>query len=488
MLSGMAVERVTADQVSRTSPLLVVIRDEDQIRGRELFKDNTFELNCDAAYQRLLRECIRLKLPKPKLRLVVDMSHAPSNLGSVNDHVKPLPFSMSSVADLLGHVEQGARGIVIDLERAYWQLPIAMEDRPHLGFSFGGHFYRFSSCPFGASFSAWFQSVVSAEAARFLMAIGMLVVVYLDDFGIVVPNGADAEAVKQRALTLLRILGFSVNDDKVTGPDTTFKFLGIWIDTIALVAKVDRMKARDTLELAEYVGTRNERSGIPRLDRVLARKLAGRLSWMSILAQGGKHRLRWLWKVAEGSVHLFPHPLTLDLFWWRTQLSRWAEGDEPQVVGGRLVTQEALQRAYVVVSDASNTGAGYWHCPLQSTDEPLAGAFAFKGKDRTASSTKREALAVLDFLRTHPDKVRDRVVLFVTDNLALSHLLNQGHSDRLAPTLRTAMDLADSLNTAVLGLFIPRELNQLADTLSRVAPSTTRASIQAKLGELVGAQ
>lgn len=488
MLEGCAIARAEQTDLKRSSPLLVVTRDEDCIRGRELFQDPFFTIDGDDAFERLTAECERRNAPPPKLRLVVDLSAPAADGVSVNEMIRHLPLGMASPADLIGFIEPNARGIVIDLERAYWSIPIALEDRPYLGFHLGDQSYQYTTAPFGASCSVWMQSLISAEVLRYMRGRGLQSVVYIDDFGIVVPPGADAEAAKAVALDLLKRLGLKVNPAKVTGPATLFRFLGLWIDTTRMCVTIEPIKAASSLQdLKTLLDKLHARTPVTQPTRALARTLVGRLSWMAALTQGGRCRLAFLWSVAEGSTKRWVGPAVKDLLWWLPVLARWASNDRPKLVGGRLLTQQSLDAAHLVVSDASDTGAGYWHGPLMG-DAPLAAsAFSFTSAQRTKSSTLREALAVQHFVRHHVEEARGRLVIFCTDNSALAFLLSNGRPREMAATLRPLLDTADAYEFTIMGLFVPRELNHVADALSRVAPDTHRQTITGTIAAVMAA-
>ncbi len=488
MREGNAIATASEEQVRRSSPLIVIVREEDCIRGRRILNDPRFDITDDDSFERMTAKCDELREPRPKLRLVVDLSATPSRKSSVNGHIRKLPLALSSPADLIAFMEPGAQGIVIDLERAYWQLPIAQEDRPYFGFWFEDQHYWYTTAPFGASCSVWMQSLVSAEALRYLRTRGLQAAVYIDDFGIVVPPHMDAPAHKQLATDLLRALGLGINLTKVTGPDWLFRFLGLWLNTHSMQVTIDPGKAQAAwLQVTRILSRIHSRTPVTIVDRIHARTLAGRLSWMAILTQGGRHRLAALWAVATGEALSWPDTATRDLQWWSSCLQRWYEKEIPAIGGGRLLTQQSLQSAYLVVSDASDTGAGYWHGPLAAPGPLTAVAFAFTPEQRTSSSTMREAIAVDHFLRTQQEHYRGQLIICCTDNMALAHLLSSGRAKHMARTIRTMLDTADSAKSSILGLFIPRELNDVADALSRVAPVDCHQTITGTIDTVLAA-
>ena len=123
----------------------------------------------------------------------------------------------------------------------------------------------------------------------------------------------------------------------------------------------------------------------------------------------------------------------------------------------------------IVYSDASNTGYGGYIV------ERLSNVIArgdFTPSEKQTSSTYRELLAVKLILHSLSDKLRNENVLWFSDNINVSRIIEVGsrrqHLHNLAVNI---FDLCVTHNITLQPSWIPREINTSADFLAKIIDS-----------------
>ena len=154
----------------------------------------------------------------------------------------------------LGHFDHAAAAvrkyegkcwlIKLDVEAAYKQVPVRPEDWPLLGFMWEGKYYFERTLPFGLKSSCRLWELYATALHHFFVHdLGITDVVhYIDDFLFVVPYKELAAQQLQEALALCRELGIPMAEDKTEGPTRVLTFLGIELDTINMIARLDEGK------------------------------------------------------------------------------------------------------------------------------------------------------------------------------------------------------------------------------------------------------
>jgi hypothetical protein len=144
-----------------------------------------------------------------------------------------------------------------------------------------------------------------------------------------------------------------------------------------------------------------------------------------------------------------------ELDWW---LERLAVDD-----GHPIVRPDA---SMVLYTDASDDGWGAW-----CGDSELCGALP--GPIRQASSTARELYAVAQAIAGFSGRFAGQAVLVRIDNAAAAQILDSAssHSEHCAALARDIFATVEAIHCHLSVEWIPRELNDRADGLSRVASS-----------------
>ena len=131
---------------------------------------------------------------------------------------------------------------VCDVQRAYWQIPIAQKDRHKRAFVTSKGKYVFKVLPFGIANAPWiFQRVTSLAFANFGQPSGLLV--YMDD---VIASSATWEArlkLLEDKFHALQTAGLTLKPSKIHFGPKEVQYLGHGLSADGIRMDEDRIKA-----------------------------------------------------------------------------------------------------------------------------------------------------------------------------------------------------------------------------------------------------
>ena len=182
-----------------------------------------------------------------EMRLIFDLSFpngSSINEGIPREYASVSYTSFDAVVDMVLKEGQGCSLIKIDVKSAFRLLPIHPSDFSLLGMSVGEKIFVDKCLPFGLSAScALFEKFSTFLEWCIKQAVGSdLLIHYLDDFCGCAKMEADAQSMLGTALKVFEDMGVPVAEEKVEGPDTTIKFLGLEVDTIAFEIRIPKDK------------------------------------------------------------------------------------------------------------------------------------------------------------------------------------------------------------------------------------------------------
>ena len=224
------------------------------------------------------------------------------DLRRLNRFLKRLPFRMLRTADVIRAIEPGAWFITIDLKEAYFHVPIAVEHRQFLRFSFLHKTYQFRVLPFGLSLAPRVFTKFIQVALEPLQQEGILVLPYLDDWLLYAATPEQATANANHLLHHVTALGLRVNWEKsCLLPAQSVNFLGMHLDSRAMRANLTGTR----LEAIQHALAR-VRTG-HRTPYIQLLRLAGLLTAATTVIQLGLLHLRpfqrWLIALRLSAVH-----------------------------------------------------------------------------------------------------------------------------------------------------------------------------------------
>lgn len=222
--------------------------------------------------------------PDGRIRPITDCSRP---FYSINDymHVTAEKFKFSHIEDSRPMLSEKGFGAVVDISNAYRSVPIFPPHRKYLGFSwdFGGgtkYFIDNSLC-FGLRSAPSIFNSISEFVVRVMRSRGIQCLGYLDDFLV---TGTCFESCEYRQLSLislLRVMGFRINEGKVVTPSHRTKYLGIIIDLISMSFSLPEPKLVKTSTAVSEMLKKKWSS------RKSLERLTGLLAHCSVLVRGG---------------------------------------------------------------------------------------------------------------------------------------------------------------------------------------------------------
>jgi ribonuclease HI len=410
-------------------------------------------------------------VPKPgsgKLRLIWDGRF-------VNQFVRIPDLSYESLGTLHSILDAHDWMFTLDLKNGYHHLDIHPDFWTYLGFEWQGAFYVYTQLPFGLAPACWAFSRLTRDVLGAFKRVGIANSGYIDDS--VYANKDKDLLVKQqhRVLDTWQNLGFIVNMEKSQlKPSQQVKYLGMYIDTVAGTFFVPAEKR------AKFIKACTDLLAALH-DPVPVKALA------SVKGQ----LLSFAWAFGSVPVRIFSRQLDLNIVaatsWsadvrlsqpCRDELLFWIEIFS-QFDGlariWRPVSWEVQIYTDAAGKDPVNMGGwGAWTL-IKGTKLVAGGRWTSFESDR--SSTWQELQAILNSLKAYngPDHaLANKNILLYTDSLNAALSINKG-SSRSADCIRVRQALfwfCLQHDICLEAVWVPRELNEEADALSKTEDPT----------------
>jgi len=414
-------------------------------------------------------------LPEIKVRLSTDCS-----ITGVNDRARTPQFTMTSPFDATRLIKRGCWLAKGDLDNFFPQFPLAQRAWPFFVVHLAAIFYILRCCCFGFSSCPYYCSFWSAEYRRWLVvACGLSVAHFVDDF---LTSGATKEEAEANLAIMVQVaeeVGLKMPPAK-REVGQRMVFLGLLFDTIKMVIAIDKIKARAlALTLKEHLACFEANDYTTRATDI--HTVAGRLNFMSEVAQEGRLHTQVWWRYLKFGRKLWPalrERLKSDTRWWIQQLEKWADervsGSEyPIYNSSELLAQP--NRLILLQSDASGLdtdGFGYFTSGFSEEELAMSGHWYAQGWDGSYQfgdkSHVGEFMPLLHYMREADTS--SCLLVWVTDCQAAFWSLNKGScKDEVAfEVLREILQLADQKGKQIVSIWVPRERNEFADYLSHI--------------------
>ena len=218
--------------------------------------------------------------------------------------------------------------------------------------------------------------------------------------------------------------------------------------------------------------------------------MAGSLNWYAEVLQSGRSHLRSWWLYCKFKDQLgIAHRLKLieDTKWWISVLGKWSASElsnkEYPILSSSMLLKDA-DSIWFIQSDASGPdGFGYFSGGLSEDDPEYYSAMWGNGYS-FESSHNGELQALLHFVRV--TKLSDRVLVWISDCLAAIWSINKGrcHADVSLIVIEEILEKCDDKGLQLLGLWVHREHNELADYLSHLSTLVNRNEVQGRVAGL----
>lgn len=401
-------------------------------------------------------------------RLIMHLSAPPGR--SINDGIDPTTctlhyITVDDAARLVAKHGRGALMSKVDLKSAFRHIPVRRQDWPLLGCFWEGHYYVDKCLPFGLRSSpATFNRL--ADGLEFILSSNYGIVDllhYLDDYFTVAPPATDvvrslAAIQKSTILAVFDALGVMVADgeDKVCGPTTCLKLLGIIFDSVRWEMRLPEDKLAAIQEALIEWGQRRSCTKRELLS------LIGTLSFAAKVVPAGRTFVRRLIDVSTSAptlasiIHI-GEEVRADLDWWQRYLPGWN--------GRSLIMDFGWTKSPEIelYTDASgNWGYGIYFQGRWASQR-------WEPEQTRKPIEWKELFAIALACRLWGDQWRQKKLLFHCDNEVVVAVMSSGTSSNrdVMHLVRDVFFSAAKGNYVLYVQHIAGTANYLADSLSR---------------------
>ena len=389
------------------------------------------------------------------------------NLKYLNTYLRQVSFKMTTVADIRIGVQPGYYFASLDLTDAYYSIPLHPSAWPFVRFVWRGVTYEYMTLLFGlASSPRVFTKMVTA-AVKFLKVVFLIWLTgYIDDFMIMAKDPMTCMVHTHICILVFHILGFEVNMKKSSlVPSTRMEHLGFVFDSEAMTLSLPENKIEKIVSLAK----RYMDEGACSADQL--RSLIGTLESVRPAVELAPLHYRSLQKLlrplqrgkwfGSQTVQLTPSSL-LDLAWWR-RLSL-ASATAP------------LKRGSFTMNIKADAAGNFGWGGHSSRGEFCQGEWLPKEIPWHINKKELEsAYRSLDCMMQEGDFVN----MFLDSRTAVAFINKMGGT-RSSVLCNTALDLWKLVLERkgwIRANWLPREMNQVADMLSKSAIDTWEVAL-----------
>ena len=393
-------------------------------------------------------------------RLIVDLSSPEGH--SVNDGISKELASVSymSVDDVIACILNLGRGTLMakrDIKQAYRNIPVHPQDQFLLGMKWRDTVFVDTRLPFGLR-SAPLLFTVIADALQWMLQEkgAKRVFHYVDDF-ILLGRPGSKECAQAAAIMdqICEQVGLPIEPEKNEGPSQTITFLGVELDSSAMVARLPHPKLGKLKSL--LASWRGKKVG----SKIDLLSLIGVLSHACKVVRAGRTFLRRLIDLSTCPVKL-DSSIRLNLS-ARSDIEWWFRFGEEWNGRAMLSVVRKAKPDDVLTSDAS----GSWGC----------GAFVgpkwfqvkWSGPITGCHITVKELAPIVIAAAVWGPDWRGSTIRVMCDNEAVVAIINQGtcRDQEAMHLMRCLAFIAAMFQVDFYAQHIKGVANSIADALSR---------------------
>ena len=357
----------------------------------------------------------------------------------LNSTILPQRMSIPNIADLLISFRNAKVFSSLDLESAFWQIPIPEKDRPKTAFTTSTGRYQFRRMPFGVSIApGLFSKCMSAVLGE---AMGIHALAYIDD--IIIASTTLEKHFKSLEVVLqkLRRASLRVKLVKCEFLKKEIGFLGHQIGPDGV-----KLHPSHLASIKNYPSPRDQKG---------VRSFLGFLSYFRGFVNNFS-------QLAEPLNRLLKKDQP---FIWTDEQEQSVAALKEKLIKAPVLAYPDFSKAFHMFTDASGVGVG---AVLMQADadgrlHPLSFASrSLSPTERRYSTTKREALAVLWALKNYRHLILGYPINCYTDHKPLSYIFRKSLPDGALG--RWAILTQEYCPKIV---YVKGKLNNIADALSR---------------------
>lgn len=379
------------------------------------------------------------------------------NLKKLNEYMLTKHFKLKDGRTAEKLLSRGDYLANLDLQNAYYLIPISESSSRYLRFIFEGQCFEFTCLPFGLTVAPHVFTKVLRPVVNHLRKEGFTSVVYLDDFLIIAPCRQACIENVRTTIELLENLGFIINYKKSNlEPSLKTEVLGIIFNSRKMRLELPERKKRKMLKLlnkfrpgkvcslrkwSSFVGAINACSPALKYSRLYIKGFE-RVRYLGLLENNNNY---------EAKICI-PKKLELDFDWWKKNIPRSSN----PIRQGKYTCE--------IFSDASTTGWGVF------CDGNRARGF-WTEKERKWHINRLELQAALIALKRLAKNIKNCEILLRLDNTtAISYVNKMGgvQHPNLQKIAKEIWRWCEARNIWLVASYIKSEDNTEADRESRV--------------------
>ena len=367
-------------------------------------------------------------------------------------------FRMESIHSIAIGIVESLWGCVMDLEEAFFHLPLGWLFHRFFAFVLDFRIYVFQFLPFGLSLAPWAFNRITNPIKSHLHLRAIKAHSYLDDFLFMASSPEDLEKVISYVMILFKNLGLSVNLKKSRlSPSQSVEYLGVVLHLDSLTLSLPESKILHIRNLCLHALQLHLSS------RRFLESLVGVLNWAAYFIPLGRLHLRplvkWMNRRTSHLTRDLPVPLDQS---FKNSLLPWSS----RSFLGRSVPMSLPVPSLQLMTDSSKEAWSGVLFPYR-VEQDWPPEFALQ------HSNTLELRAILLALHHFAPILRNNPVMIMSDNTtAVQCILRQGsyRSSVLMELTYAILTFCFQQNITLIPKHISGELNVLADQGSRRAP------------------
>lgn len=379
------------------------------------------------------------------------------NLKKLNKFIQANHFKMEDGRTAAKLLAEGDFMANIDLENAYFLVPIHIDSSRYLRFIFEGKIFEFTCLPFGLNVAPLIFTKIMKPVVNNLRRKGLRSVIYLDDLFCIGSSKQRCAENVSTSVSMLESLGFIINYKKSNlTPSKEGKFLGIIYNSEKMILQLPEEKKQKMLTLldtfstkkgctirqwASFVGSVNASCTAAKYGRLHTRDFE-KLRYKNLLENENNF---------DAHIRL-PESLKYEFHWWKKTIPHT---EKPIILSN-------YRRE--IFTDASLTGWG------ASCGEARAHGF-WNETEASYHINHLELIAIFMALKCFAKDLRDCSILLRVDNTtAVAYINKMGgiQHDHLNKVARDIWNWCESRNLWIFASYIRSAENVDADAESRI--------------------
>lgn len=198
---------------------------------------------CEPEMDQFCSPIFLIKKPNGSFRFIL-------NLKRLNTFIDTEHFKLEDYRTVCKLLNQNDYLASLDLKDAYYMINIHKKSRRYLRFCFLGNYYQFNVLPFGLCTAPLIFTKIMKPVMAHLREMGLVSVVYLDDFLCISKSFTDCQNNIQVTIKTLTKLGFIINQNKCDfTPTQNCKFLGLIFNSVNMTIGITKEKRMNCLKL-----------------------------------------------------------------------------------------------------------------------------------------------------------------------------------------------------------------------------------------------